>query len=81
MRKVAIVTGGSRGIGAAVGKLLGAAGYSVAVNYARDAEAAAKVVAAIEGAGGKAFALQGDVAREEDVLRLFTRDRQAASAR
>ena len=71
MRNVAIVTGGSRGIGAAVAKMLGASGYSVAVNYARDAEAAAKVVAAIEGAGSRAFALQGDVSREEDILRLF----------
>jgi NAD(P)-dependent dehydrogenase (short-subunit alcohol dehydrogenase family) len=71
MRKVAIVTGGSRGIGAAVAKMLGESGYLVAVNYARDAEAAANIVAAIEGAGSRAFALQGDVSREEDVLRLF----------
>jgi NAD(P)-dependent dehydrogenase (short-subunit alcohol dehydrogenase family) len=71
MQKIAIVTGGSRGIGAATAKMLGASGYSVAVNYARDAEAAASVVAAVERAGGKAFALQGDVAREEDILRLF----------
>jgi len=71
MEKVAIVTGGSRGIGAAVAKMLGAQGYSVAVNYARDADAADAVVKAIENGAGKAFALQGDVAREDDILKLF----------
>ena len=71
MEKVAIVTGGSRGIGAASAKMLGAQGYCVAVNYARDADAAGAVVKAIESGNGKAFALQGDVAREEDILRLF----------
>jgi NAD(P)-dependent dehydrogenase (short-subunit alcohol dehydrogenase family) len=71
MSKVAIVTGASRGIGAALSELLGAQGYSVAVNYARDADAAAEVVAAVEKAGGQAFAVRADVSREEDVLRLF----------
>lgn len=71
MEKVAIVTGGGRGIGAAVARMLGAQGYAVAVNYARDADAANSVVQAIDGGNGRAFALQGDVAREEDVLKLF----------
>lgn len=66
-----IVTGGSRGIGAAVARLAGARGYAVAVNYARDAAAAAAVVAAITAGGGRAVAVQGDVAAEADVLRLF----------
>ena len=71
MDKVAIVTGASRGIGAAVSRMLGAAGHSVVVNYARDAAAAAAVVQAVEKAGGKGLAVQADVSREEDVLRLF----------
>ena len=71
MSKIAIVTGGSRGIGAAAAELLGKAGYAVAVNYARDEAAAQAVVAGIEAGGGKAIAVQGDVAEEADVLRLF----------
>lgn len=71
MSKVAIVTGASRGIGAETARLLGAAGYSVVVNYARQAEAAETIAAAIMEAGGKAVAAQGDVGREEDVLALF----------
>ena len=71
MDKVAIVTGASRGIGAAVSRMLGAAGYSVVVNYTRDVAAAAAVVQAVEKAGGKGLAVQADVSREEDVLRLF----------
>src|SRR6188472_3252933 len=73
MSKVAIVTGGGRGIGAAVSRMLGAAGYAVVVNYAHDAGAAARVVADIESAGGRALAIQGDVSREEDALQLFSR--------
>jgi len=68
---VLIVTGASRGIGAAVARLAGARGYAVAVNYARDAVAANAVVAAIRAAGGRAVAIQADVAHEADVLRLF----------
>jgi NAD(P)-dependent dehydrogenase (short-subunit alcohol dehydrogenase family) len=71
MDNVAIVTGASRGIGAAVSELLGAAGYAVAVNYACDADAAAAVAASVERAGGSAIIVQADVACEEDVLRLF----------
>lgn len=68
---VLIVTGASRGIGAAVARLAGARGYAVAVNYARDAVAANAVAAAIRAAGGRAVAIQADVAHEADVLRLF----------
>ena len=71
MTNVAIVTGGSRGIGRAVALKLGKAGYLVVVNYASNAKAADEVVAAIKADGGKAVAIQGDVAREADVLALF----------
>ena len=57
---VLIVTGASRGIGAAVARLAGARGYAVAVNYARDAVAANAVAAAIRAAGGRAVAIQAD---------------------
>jgi 3-oxoacyl-[acyl-carrier protein] reductase len=65
--KVALVTGGSRGIGAAIAKRLAADGASVAITYARDAESASSVVKAIEQAGGKAIAIQADAADAEAV--------------
>ena len=68
---VAIVTGGGRGIGAAIAKGLAADGYAVAVNYASNESAAAKTVAEIVGSGGTAIAVQADVAEEADVIRLF----------
>ena len=66
-KKIALVTGGSRGIGAAIAKRLAADGATVAITYAKDAEAAAKVVKAIEQAGGKAVAFQADAADAEAV--------------
>jgi NAD(P)-dependent dehydrogenase (short-subunit alcohol dehydrogenase family) len=66
-----IVTGGSRGIGAATCVLAAQRGYGVCVNYLRDSGAAREVVDAIAKAGGRAIAVQGDVAREADVLRMF----------
>jgi len=70
-RGAAIVTGASRGIGAAIAKLLGANGYSVAVNYAEDEAAARGVVDGLTAAGSRALAIQADLACEPDVLRLF----------
>jgi 3-oxoacyl-[acyl-carrier protein] reductase len=65
--KVALVTGGSRGIGAAIAKRLAADGASVAITYAKDASAASAVVKAIELGGGKAVAIQADAADAEAV--------------
>jgi 3-oxoacyl-[acyl-carrier protein] reductase len=65
--KVALVTGGSRGIGAAIAKRLAADGASVAITYAKDASSAFVVVKAIEAAGGKAVAIQADAAAPEAV--------------
>jgi 3-oxoacyl-[acyl-carrier protein] reductase len=69
--KVAIVTGASKGIGAGIAKSFAAAGASVVVNYASSREGADRVVNEIAASGGKAIAVQGDVAKAEDVKRLF----------
>ena len=70
-RQIVIVTGGSRGIGAATARLLGREKASVVVNY-RNARAEADAVADdIKAAGGDALAVQGDVGKEDDILRLF----------
>ena len=71
MTLVMIVTGSSRGIGAATARLAGEQGYAVAVNYARNADAANAVVADIEAKGGTALAVQADVGQEADIMRLF----------
>src|SRR6201986_412795 len=75
--KVALVTGASKGIGAAIAKALGAAGAAVVVNYASSREGADKVVADITDKGGKAIAVQGDVAKAADVERLFAETKKA----
>lgn len=70
---IALVTGGSRGIGKATAMLLGAEGYTVAVNYQHNAQAAQSVVETIIAAGGKAFAVQADIGEEEQVTAMFAR--------
>ncbi len=71
-----LITGASRGIGAATAKLAAAHGYAVAVNYALDADGAQAVVAAITADGGRAFVVHGDVANEADVVGMFERAEQ-----
>jgi 3-oxoacyl-[acyl-carrier protein] reductase len=70
--RVAIVTGGSRGIGRAISTALAAAGATVVVNYRGNAAAADETIAAITANGGKAIAIQADVANGDDVKRLFS---------
>jgi 3-oxoacyl-[acyl-carrier protein] reductase len=69
--KVAVVTGASKGIGAATAKALAAAGAAVVVNYASDLKGAERVAADIAAAGGKATTIKADVAKASDVRRLF----------
>jgi 3-oxoacyl-[acyl-carrier protein] reductase len=75
--KVAIVTGASKGIGAAIAKYFAAEGAKVVVNYASSKEDADKVVKSITDEGGTAIAVQGDVSAEADVARLFDETRSA----
>lgn len=74
--KVAIVTGASKGIGAAIAKSLAAEGAAVVVNYASSREGADRVVAEIKAQGGNAIAVHGDVAKSADVERLFAVTRE-----
>ena len=69
--KVALVTGASRGIGRAIAERLSREGAAVAINYTRSADEARQLVASLEAAGGKALAIQADVARVKDVVRMF----------
>src|SRR6516164_635307 len=69
--KVAVVTGASKGIGAEIAKHLAAEGAAVVVNYSASKEDAEKVVGEITKKGGKAVALQANLAKEADVRRLF----------
>jgi NAD(P)-dependent dehydrogenase (short-subunit alcohol dehydrogenase family) len=69
--KTLIVTGGSRGIGAATAQLAAQRGYAVCVNYLQDAATAAEIVNAIQKDGGKAIAIQADIGVESDVVALF----------
>ena len=75
--KVALVTGASKGIGAAIAQSLGAEGAAVAVNYVSDKTGAEHVVEKIKQAGGKAFAVQGSVAKNGDVERIFAETEKA----
>ncbi|MFJ6914368.1 SDR family oxidoreductase [Streptomyces sp. NPDC101133] len=74
--RVAIVTGGSRGIGRAVSQKLAEDGLAVVVNYARDTASADETVAAITEAGGRAVTVQADVAEEKEIAALFDRAEQ-----
>ncbi len=78
--KVAIVTGASKGIGAGIARLFAASGAAVVVNYATGKQAADALVADIEGAGGKAVAIQADLSKTADIRRLFAQARQAFGA-
>lgn len=71
IEKTALVTGASRGIGRAIALALAAKGFAVALNYAGSHDAAEAVKKEIEEAGGKAFTIQGDVSKSEDVDRIF----------
>jgi 3-oxoacyl-[acyl-carrier protein] reductase len=75
--KVAIVTGASKGIGAGIAKALAAEGAAVVVNYSSSKEDADRVVAGIVQKGGKAIAVQGDVAKASDVQRIFAETKKA----
>jgi 3-oxoacyl-[acyl-carrier protein] reductase len=75
--KVAVVTGASKGIGAAIAEKLGAEGASVVVNYSSDKAGADAVVKKIEKAGAKAIAVQGDVSKDSDVKKLFAEAQKA----
>jgi 3-oxoacyl-[acyl-carrier protein] reductase len=75
--KVAVVTGASKGIGAAIAKGLAAEGAAVVVNYASSREGAERVVAEIKGNGGKAIAVKADVSKAIEVERLFAETKKA----
>src|SRR5437588_8775856 len=76
-RKVAVVTGASKGIGAAIAEHFAAEGASVVVNYASSKTGADAVVRRITDKGGKAVAVQGDVSKPEDIKRLFAQTKAA----
>jgi NAD(P)-dependent dehydrogenase (short-subunit alcohol dehydrogenase family) len=73
MSGVLLVTGGSRGVGAAICRVCAELGYAVAVNFRSNEQQAKAVVDAIVGTGGKAIAVQGDVTREAEIVAMFDR--------
>jgi NAD(P)-dependent dehydrogenase (short-subunit alcohol dehydrogenase family) len=70
-KKILLITGGSRGIGAATARLAARQGYDVAINYVGNEEAAKEVVADIEKNNARGIAIQGDMANEADILRMY----------
>lgn len=75
--KVILVTGGSRGIGRATALAAGSRGWSVAINYLDNKQAAEETAAAVTARGGRAITLQGDMAREQDIMNVFDRTQEA----
>ena len=75
-----LITGGSRGIGAATAVLAAKAGYAVAINYRDNAQAAAETANAVEAAGGEAWCVQADVANESDIMAMFAAPKPVSSA-
>lgn len=71
MTPITLITGASRGIGAATARLCAAAGHRVAINYTRDADAADEVARQVQALGAEAITIQADVSQEADVLRMF----------
>jgi len=80
MSKTIIITGGSRGIGAATARLAGKRGWSVSINFVEDEVAAGSTARAVEQGGGKAIVVRGNIASEDDVVRLFDETEQALGA-
>jgi len=70
-RPVLLIAGGGRGIGASTARLAAERGYDVAINYMQRADAASDVAAAVTRAGGKTVTLQGDMSKEDDIVRVF----------
>ena len=70
-RPVLLIAGGSRGIGASTARFAGERGYDVAVNYVSNAKAATEVAEAVKKSGGKSVTIQGDMAKEADIIRVF----------
>ena len=76
-RPILLIAGGSRGIGASTAQIAAERGYDVAINYIKRADAAAAVAEAVRKSGGRAVALQGDMAKEDDIIRVFNETTRA----
>lgn len=72
MSEILVITGGTRGIGAATARLAAARGWTVVVNYRRDHEAAERMVTEIEASGGRAVSIRADVSEEQEAVELFS---------